>query len=240
LTRTPVEETRSFEYRASSESEEPGFSGYAAHFLSVDSHGTAFARSSFRKTLRDRGDRIPVLYNHSEDKIIGKAVELRSDSKGLFFRARVNENTFWGKEVMELVRSDMLGGMSFRFNSLRERSGTDTDNIDFGNLRGLKPADIRFVEEVRLKEISPTPFPSNENPRIESYRSEDADEVLSELLESIRNADLTSGQIEKLSDSIRCLADILDDAAPPSTHVYENRHKLDIDIDLILLELGNL
>ena len=239
MARHPVEETRELEdIEIRADAEHPGFSGYAARFNSVDSHGSAFTRSAFRKTLRERGDRIKVLFNHDPDKVIGKATELRADAKGLYFNARIAEETTWGKEVMTLIRADILDGMSFGFRSIRERPGLTTDNLDLSAHRGAKPEEVRVIEEVRLKELSVASFPSNESSLIDSYRSEDADEVLSDLLESIRNADLTSGQIEKLSENIRCLADILDDAAPPSTHVDENRHQLDIDIDLILLELG--
>jgi HK97 family phage prohead protease len=235
----PVEETRELaEFRADKDS--PGFSGYAARFNSVDSHGSAFARSAFRKTLRERGDRILVLFNHDTSKVIGKADELRTDAKGLKFNARVAEDSFWGKEVMTLVRADILTGMSFGFSSIKERPGLPTDNLDLSSHRGAKPEEVRFIEEVRLKELSIAPFPSNETARLDSYRSADADEVFGELLESLRNMDVTREQIEELTEQIRCLQDALDDPEPPSTPVEESRHALDIEIDLLLMELGTV
>lgn len=239
----PAEETREFEVRASANAEEPGFSGYAANFLSVDSHGSAFGRSAFRKTIRERGDKIPVLYNHDPDKLIGKTSELRSDAKGLKFSARIIEDTTWGKDVMALVRAEILTGASFRFNSIKERPGLPADNINLDGLRGVKPEDIRFIEEVRLKEISPVTFPSNPLSQIESYRSEDHDEFIEELVDRIRSAELDADQIERLTETIdalrSALADDSDEQPEPLVTPLsdEARHKLHLDIDLLLLEV---
>lgn len=238
-----AEESREFEVRATANAEEPGFSGYAANFLSVDSHGSAFGRSAFRKTIRERGDKIPVLYNHDPDKLIGKTSELRTDSKGLKFSARIIEDTTWGKDVMALVRAEILTGASFRFNAVKERPGLPTDNIVLDGLRGVKPEDIRFIEEVRLKEISPVTFPSNPLSQIESYRSEDHSEFIDEVLESIRSGDLEADELERLTEAIDALrAALADDSdeqpEPPVTPLSdEARHKLDLDIDLFLLEV---
>ena len=238
------DEARSFEVRATDNASEPGFGGYAAHFLTVDSHGSTFGRSAFKKTIRERGDKIPVTYNHDPDKLIGKTTELRNDAKGLYFEARIAENTTWGRDVMELVRSGILTGASFRFNALKERPGLDTDGINLDGLRGVKPGDIRFIEEVRLKEIGPVTFPSNERSQIESYRSEDHEEVFGELLEEIRNADLSAEELERLIASIDALRTAVtpDGNEPPDgTHPpIESRHTLDIDIDLFMLEVANL
>lgn len=233
------------EIRAESNPQEPGFSGYAARFLIPDSHGSVFGRNAFRKTVRERGDRIPILFNHDPDKIIGKAAELRSDATGLRFRARVNENVHWGKEVMELVRSELLSGMSFRFWSVKERSGLESDKIDLSNFRNVRPEELRFVEEAGLREISPVTFPSNDAARIESYRSDDRLEFFEELTESIRAADLDPDHIARLTaliDSFRD-ADTLDEPEPPlgtSLNDDESRHKLDMDFDLFTIEVNRL
>lgn len=229
-------ETRSVsDFRA--EGDGPEIGGYAAHWLSVDSHHSAFTRSSFRKTIRERGDKIKVLFNHNPEKLIGRVTELRSDSTGLKFRASIVEGTTEGANVMALVRAGVLDGMSFGFRSIKERSGTREDGL-LNLPSGIKPEEIRVIEEVALKEISPVPFPSNPNPRIDSFRSEDAEEVIGEILDSLRNMDLTSEHIERLTEEIRSLADTLEEPEPPSgTQDIERRHQMDIDIDLFLLEV---
>jgi HK97 family phage prohead protease len=238
-----ADETRSFEVRATENADSAEIGGYAAHFLTVDSHGSTFGRSAFKKTIRERGDKIPVTYNHDPDKLIGQTTELRNDSKGLKFRARIIEDTHWGKEVMTLVRSNVLTGASFRFNSIKDRPGLPTDGIQLDGLRGIQPSEVRFIEEVRLKEIGPVVFPSNPRSQIESYRSEDHEEFFGELVDSIRNADLDADQIERLIASIDAVrtADTRHEEEPPQgTPSSESRHKLDLDIDLLLIEVGKL
>jgi HK97 family phage prohead protease len=207
----------------------------------VDSKGSAFSRRAFNKTLRERGDRIPLLYGHDKAKVIGKAQELRSDSKGLFFNARVVEETFWGKEVMSLVRAGAISGASFGFRSVKERPGRPTDNIDLSEHRGVQPEEIRFIEEVSLHEISIEPFPSNPRAGITSVRSEDPEEALYEIIESLRSMDLTGEQIDMLTAEIRSLADTESDDEPSDdTRSADSRHSLDIEIELALIEVGNL
>ncbi len=229
-------ETRSVaEFRADDTS--ASIEGYAANFLTVDSFGSTFGRSAFRKTIRERGDRIPILFNHNENEMIGKATELRSDSKGLKFKASIVE-TSRGADVMKLIRAEVLTGMSFGFRAVKDRAGSPDDKIDMTGVRsGTKPEEIRFIEEVNLKELSPVPFPSNPRSQIDGYRSEDAEEIFEELLESIRSADLTSEQIEKITLEVRSLADTLFSEQPPSTVDEESRRILDMDIDLLLAEI---
>src|SRR5690606_25516505 len=180
-------------------------------------------------------------YGHDRAKVIGKATELRTDSKGLRFNARVVEETFWGKEVMSLVRAGVLTGASFGFRSVKERAGRPTDGIDLSEHRGVQPEEIRFIEEVVLQEISAEPFPSNPRAGIDGVRSEDQEELFGELIESIRSMDLTGDQIEALTAEIRALADTNEDDEPSDdTRSADSRHSLDIDIELFLIEAGNL
>lgn len=236
------EEVRSVgEFRADTDSS--NLSGYAAEFLTVDSYHSTFGRSAFKKTLRERGSTVPLLSNHDSGMVIGKTTELRTDSRGLKFRAMVVEETTAGKDIMALVRAEVLNGMSFGFRTIKDRSGTDADGIDMTGLPSqIRAADIRFIEEVALKEISVVTFPSNPRSRIDSYRSEmDAEELVEEFLDTIRSAELTPEQIQKISDEIRAIADALEVSEPNDTQKDESRYHNDsIDIDLLLVSLSGL
>lgn len=214
-------------------------SGHAASFLTVDSKGSSFGRSAFRKTIQERSGKVKVFYNHDRSRLIGQTTELRTDSKGLRFRAEIAEETRDGADVMALVRRGFLDGMSFGFRSIKERPGTEDDKIVLPD--GMLPGEIRFITEAAVFELSPTPLPSNENPKITDYRSDDAEETLEEILESIRNMDLTSEDIDRITEEIRSIADTLNENQPPSTDLDEiRRHNDDIDILLLELELGTL
>lgn len=237
------DETRSVaEFRADDDS--ASISGHAASFLTVDSYLSTFGRSAFRKTLQERGDKVLLLNNHDSSQVLGKTTELRADSKGLRFKAEIVEETTAGSDIMKLIRRGVLDSMSFGFNAIKDRSGTQDDKIDLtGTPKGTRAEDIRFIEEVRLKEVSVVPFPSNPRANISSFRSEDADELMEEILESIRSVELTSEQIEYITTEIRSLASTNDSGEPPSTLTDEARRQKESDdllIELALIELGTL
>lgn len=176
-----------------------GMSGYASHFLSVDSYGTAIKRGAFRKTIRERGDRIPVLWQHNPDYPIGKPTTLKEDATGLFFNASISEGTTHGRDVMALLRDNVPLGMSFGFQTVKDRSVEDDDQLDYSGApdylaskEGRKQ--VRIIEEVRLWEISAVTFPANEQATINDVRSVAEADAISSLLEHIRGGDLTDDQ----------------------------------------------
>ena len=236
------DETRSVaEFRADDNS--ASISGHAASFLTVDSFMSTFGRSAFKKTLQERGNKVLLLNNHDSSQVIGKTTELRTDSKGLRFKAEIVEETTAGADIMKLIRREVLDSMSFGFNAIKDRSGTEADKIDLtGTPKGTRAEDIRFIEEVRLREISVVPFPSNPRSQIASYRSEeDAEELIEEILDSIRSADLTPEQIERITTEIRSLVDTTVQKPSDDTSGDEVRRQVEnenIDIDLLLLEIN--
>lgn len=173
-----------------------GLSGYAAHFGNVDSYGTAMKRGAFRKTLKERGDRIPVLWNHWSDAPIGKPTELKEDKTGLYFDATISEGTNQGRDVMTLLRDGVPLGMSFGFETIKSRPIEDGDEVDFATAPDFyKGKDgreyVRLIEEVRLWEISVVTFPANELATINDVRSTQQVTALATLLEDLRTGALT-------------------------------------------------
>lgn len=236
----PQDETRACEYRA--DTERPGFEGYAARYLTPDSHGSVFARGAFRKTIAERGNRLPLLYNHDPNQVIGKVTEVRSDSQGLRFRADVIEETTLGKDVMALVRAEALTGMSFAFRSMKERPGTADDQIDLSGFKGVKPEELRFITEAAVKELTVATFPSNLGAQITSYRSDDAEDArLEEIFEELRSFGIEDERLDSLLDHIHQLRSQDTPGGDESfnnTPAEESRHKIDMEIDLLLLEVA--
>lgn len=184
---------RTAEIRA--DSENGGLSGYASHFGSVDSYGTAVKKGAFAKTISDRGDRIPVLWNHWPDNVIGKPTELKEDDKGLYFNASISEGTTQGRDIMTLLRDGVPLGMSFGFETLKSRPLEEADQLDYSNAPEFykDPANreyVRIIEEVRLWEISIVTFPANEQATINSVRHAQLD-ALTSLLEDLRTGNVS-------------------------------------------------
>jgi len=189
-----------------------GLSGYASHFLSVDSYGTAIKRGAFRKTIKERGDRIPVLWQHTPDTPIGKPTVLKEDGTGLFFNAAISEGTTQGRDVMALLRDGVPLGMSFGFQTIKDRSATDEDGLDFTYAPDWFKskdgrADVRVIEEVRLWEISTVTFPSNEQATITNVRAVAEADAVASLLEHIRAGTLTDEQAALVADLVAAFRD---------------------------------
>jgi len=162
-------ETRAaHEYRA----DETGntLTGYAAVFtdatggvaLSEDLGGfrEIVAPSAFEK----RAGKVLAYYNHDSSQVLGKEgtnLTLSTDARGLKF-SLVLPDTTTGRDVRELVRSGILGGVSFGFTVRKDSWQT---------VNGER---IRTLEEVDLFEISPTANPAYPDTTV-ALRSLDAD-----------------------------------------------------------------
>lgn len=184
-----------------------GMSGHASDFGSVDSYGTAIKRGAFRKTLKERGDRIPVLWQHDPNYPIGVPTELKEDATGLRFNARISEGTEKGRETMALLRDGVPLGMSFGFETIKDRAITDDDEIDLTNAPDyFKSKDgrkqVRIIEEVRLWEISAVTFPSNINATISDVRAVAEAAAITSLLEHIRSDSLTDDQAALVAELV--------------------------------------
>jgi HK97 family phage prohead protease len=89
-----------------------GFAGYAATFNRVDSYGTAFAPGAFEKTLKERGDKVPVLYNHDKNANVGVPELLEVDKTGLRVEARLFDDGAEGTVLLKRLRQGARFGMS--------------------------------------------------------------------------------------------------------------------------------
>lgn len=178
---------RMAEFRAADDG--AGLSGYASHFWSVDSYMTAVQRGAFKKTIRERGERTPILWQHNPDYPIGKPTALKEDDTGLRFDATISERTSKGADAMALLRDGVPLGMSFGFQTTKSRPGTKDDPLDFSKYKA-KPADVEVIEEVKLWEISVVTFPANELATINDVRAQAEADALASLLEALRAGEL--------------------------------------------------
>jgi len=134
------------------------FEGYAVVWDSVDSHGTRFKKGSFTKTLQERADKVKVLYNHLTTEPIGKPLELLEDEVGLFVRAQLTEGVQRADETRLNIEAEVLDTLSFGFQTIDSKRAADK---------------VTDITEVKLYEISPVTFASNEKAKITGIRSED-------------------------------------------------------------------
>lgn len=141
------------EFRASGE--EGVIEGYVTKWGTVDSYGSTFERGCFAKTLQERGGRVKVLWNHDEDELIGKPLELREDDVGLFARIQLVMPVQRAREAFELAKAEALDSFSFGFRTIKDAW------VD----------GVRRIKEVALYEVSPVVFEANSNALITGVRT---------------------------------------------------------------------
>lgn len=137
--------------------------GYAAVFnerTTIDSWEGTFieliAPGAFKKTLKERGDQIKVLFNHGMDpsigdKPLGKPSVQVEDAKGLRVECPLDD-TSYNADIKALLRSGALDGMSFRMTVINDKWTFPKDGED-----GLP---VRTITEVKLFEWGPVTFPA--------------------------------------------------------------------------------
>lgn len=220
--------------------DQPGFDGYIALWNVVDDRGTFFLPGSFKKTLRERSKFAPVLWNHDfyEGVPIGKHLEAFEDEKGVRIRAAINEGVQRGAEVMSNLRFGVPIGLSFGFDRLGDRTATDKDTLDLSVApdwaRNAPRNELRGITEVRYWEASPVTFASNQKAKPDKVRSILADDFPS-LLDAIRAGTLSEEERSRIEQIVAAhsAAAGLDHGTP-----LQARRRIDVELDMLLLELG--
>jgi HK97 family phage prohead protease len=225
-----------FDFRASDDNP-AGFEGYASTFWAADSYLTAVAPGAFRKSIKERGHKIPVLWNHNPDVPIGKHLTLKEDKTGLYVNVGIADDGAEGSTFLARMRFGVPFGMSFGFQTIKDRSATDDDPVDVSQLSGVKPADVRVITEVKYWESSPVTFPANDAAGMTATREQIITDHLSTLLESIRGGTLTTEQVVQIEHVVSAWGQ-REQAGAGGTHSTSNdRAKRDRDIQIVIATL---
>lgn len=132
---------------------------YAAAFNNVDSYGDVIRPGAFAKTIRERKDRIKVLYNHrSYDLPIGKPQTMEEDTRGLLTVTKMS-GTQQGQDVYTLIGEGAINECSIGYTPIQ--AGYITEN----------ETQLRELRELKLFEYSFVNFPANEDAIITGIKS---------------------------------------------------------------------
>lgn len=115
------------------------------------------APGAFAKTLKERGDKVKVQFDHGYDpqigdKPLGRASVMREDKTGLYVEVPLSR-TSYNDDLIALLNDGAIDGMSFRFSVQKE---TWEEPHKAGELP------IRTIQEVKLYEFGPVTFPAYE------------------------------------------------------------------------------
>jgi HK97 family phage prohead protease len=143
--------------------ETPGtFTGYASTYAK-DAYGDRILPGAFAQSIKDQRGKIPILFNHRSDSLVGFSTDLAEDTKGLYIDASLALGTATGADVYALMqlaeKVDFRMGLSIGFYTL------EAELADDGG---------RLIKSVDLVETSITATPANNGARVESVKSKRA------------------------------------------------------------------
>jgi HK97 family phage prohead protease len=141
--------------------------GIAAPFDSpapINEHGRSFSeiirRGAFARTIAERGaSKVKLLALHDYGAMpLGRASLLREDAAGLYLEARVSKTTA-GDEALALIADGALDAFSIGF------------TVTGAGERWDARSNTRELTDVKLHEISLTPFPAYAGALVAGLRS---------------------------------------------------------------------
>src|SRR5512135_3253608 len=92
--------------------------GFAAGIGNLDQGGDIIHPGAFRKTLVERGGKIKFLWQHDPTDPIGRLMEAREESNGLFVKAIVSD-TARGRDALALLKDGAIGEMSIGYDPVK-------------------------------------------------------------------------------------------------------------------------
>ena len=155
------------------------FSGYGAVFSNIDSGGDIIEPGAFTKTIAEGWERVKILALHNDCWLpIGRPLELREDSNGLFIKAKISD-TSMGRDVKVLLKDGVLTELSI---------GYDPVVFDYDE------TGIRHLREVKLWETSLVTWAMNPQAVVTDYKETDEPVERAKAMAEEAASDLKAGR----------------------------------------------
>jgi HK97 family phage prohead protease len=138
--------TKDFRFLIKAVDEKGTFTGLAAVYGNLDLGGDIIAPGAFTKTIREKGGKVPILWQHDQREPIGLGT-LEDSAEGLLIHGDLVMESPVAQKAYALMKKEVLKGLSIGYDTIV--SEWDSDN------------EIRTLKEVRLWEVSLVTFPMN-------------------------------------------------------------------------------
>jgi len=135
-------------------SEKGEFEGILSPYGNVDGGGDVVEPGAYTKTLKDHGNKVPLLWQHRPDTPVGE-LTLEDRKDGLWCKGQLLMALPEAQKAYLLIKSKIVKGLSIGFETIK-------DSIESG---------VRHLKEIRLYEGSIVTFPMNEMALITSVKS---------------------------------------------------------------------
>ena len=143
-------------------SAQPGsgaFSGYASVFNQRDGAGDIVMPGAFYTSLiRRPAEDIRMLFQHDPAEPVGTWLEVRETERGLYVLGRLDKNVQRGRELLSLLESGGIDGLSIGFKTVSARKDKATAS--------------RLLTKIDLWEISLVTFPMLADARVSNVKSD--------------------------------------------------------------------
>jgi uncharacterized protein len=134
------------------------FRGHASLFGQRDGQGDIVMPGAFADSLKRRGPQdIRMLFQHDPAEPVGTWLEVRETNRGLYVVGRLDRRVQRGRELIALLDSGGLDGLSIGFRTVLARHD--------------KAAKARRLHAVDLWEISLVTFPMLDGARVSTFKS---------------------------------------------------------------------
>lgn len=117
--------------------------GYASTFDNIDKNNHIVSPQAFLQ--QDFSEKIPILFQHKKDQILGTTLKTRIDEKGLYIEAALFLQTKLQNQVYDLIKQNRVRGMSVGLK-------VESSKQEMGILK---------IRKAQVLEISLTPNPVN-------------------------------------------------------------------------------
>jgi HK97 family phage prohead protease len=207
----PEIRTNSVDFEVRAEGDGMTFTGYASVFNSPSEDLGGFieyvAPGAFKRSLQSRNE-VKLLWNHDSGEPLaslrGGTMQLVEDERGLKVTAQLPQ-TSRGRDVAELLRTNVINEMSFGFNVIKDSWSRD--------------GQTRTLESVRLFEVSVVSFGAykSTSASVRSQQTINPDQLADALLKLESGEELDEANANLITDVVAKLK-----AQPDVEQVIDN------------------
>jgi HK97 family phage prohead protease len=218
-TKEPEVRTNSVDFEVRAEGDGMSFTGYASVFNSPSEDLGGFveyvAPGAFKRSLQSRNE-VKLLWNHDSGEPLaslrGGTMQLVEDSRGLKVTAQL-PNTTRGRDVAELLRTNVINTMSFGFNVIRDTWSSDGKTRTLESVRLFEVSVVSFAAypstTAQVRSANPTINPDQLADALLKLESgEELDEANANLITDVVNKLKAQPEIEEVIDNGLDLLDL--------------------------------
>jgi HK97 family phage prohead protease len=218
-TKEPEIRTNSVDFEVRAEGDGMSFTGYASVFNSPSEDLGGFveyvAPGAFKRSLQSRNE-VKLLWNHDSGEPLaslrGGTMQLVEDSRGLKVTAQL-PNTTRGRDVAELLRTNVINTMSFGFNVIRDTWSSDGKTRTLESVRLFEVSVVSFAAypstTAQVRSANPTINPDQLADALLKLESgEELDEANANLITDVVNKLKAQPEIEEVIDNGLDLLDL--------------------------------